>query len=250
MYGKSGDVNYARLVFDRMLCRNVWTWSSMILGFAQHGYAKRALELFTEMSNYSVKPNHVTFLGVLCACSHAGLVEDGKCYFHEMENMHGIEPKMVHFGAMVDVLGRADLLKEAYKFITRMPIEADTVVWRTLLSACNIHDINDYSGVGEKVRKMLIELEPKMSGNIVMVANNYAEAGLWQEAEYLRNRMRDRGLKKMAGESCLEVGGSNYRFFSGDFSFIACEEIFLLLTRLNLHVKMINLREYSLIIEF
>lgn len=250
MYGKSGDVDYARLVFDRMVYRNVWTWSSMILGFAQHGYAKHALELFTEMSNCSIKPNHVTFLGVLCACSHAGLVEDGKCYFHEMENIHGIKPKMVHFGAVVDVLGRAGLLKEAYKFIMRMPIEADSVVWRTLLSACNIHDINDYCGVGEKVRKILIELEPKRSGNLVMVANNYAEVGLWEEAEHLRATMRGRGLKKMAGESCLEVGGSNYRFISGDYSCIACEEIFLLLTRLNLHVKMINLSEHSLINEF
>ncbi|XP_073119917.1 pentatricopeptide repeat-containing protein At2g36730 [Henckelia pumila] len=250
MYGKSGDVNYARLVFDRMVYRNVWTWSSMIIGFAQHGYAKCALELFTEMSNCSVKPNHVTFLGVLCACSHAGLVEDGKCYFHEMENMHGIKPTMVHFGAMVDVLGRAGLLKEAYNFIMQMPVEADSIVWRTLLSACNIHDTNDYSGVGVKVRNILIELEPKRSGNLVMVANNYAEAGLWQEAENLRTRMRDRGLKKMAGESCVEVGGFNYRFVSGDYSCIACEEICLLLTRLNLHVKMINLSEYSLINEF
>ncbi|KAI3452298.1 hypothetical protein Pfo_008963 [Paulownia fortunei] len=205
MYGKCGDVNYAILVFNRMDYRNVWTWSSMILGFAQHGFARYALELFKKMRNYSIKPNHVTFLGVLCACSHAGLVEDGQYYFIEMEQVHGIKPMMVHFGAMVDILGRAGRLREAYAFVMNMPIEADGIVWRALLSACSIHDVNDYIGVGEKVRQKLIELEPKRSGNFVMLANNYAEVGLWEKAAHLRSRMRDRGLKKIAGESCLEV---------------------------------------------
>ncbi|XP_020554840.1 pentatricopeptide repeat-containing protein At2g36730 isoform X1 [Sesamum indicum] len=240
MYGKCGDVNYANLVFNRMVYRNVWTWSAMILGFAQHGAARYALDLFKEMRNYSIKPNHVTFLGVLCACSHAGLVEDGKRYFEEMEQVHGIKPMMVHFGAMVDILGRAGRLQEAYAFVMNMPIEADGIVWRALLSACSIHDVNDYSRVGEKVRQRLIELEPKRSGNFVMLANNYSEVGLWEKAADLRSRMRERGLKKIAGESCLELGGSIFRFFSGDSSSIHCADIFLLLNTLNLHAKMIK----------
>ncbi|KAL2528742.1 Pentatricopeptide repeat-containing protein [Forsythia ovata] len=205
MYGKCGALDYARLVFDRMVHRNVWTWSAMILGFAQHGFAKDALELFTDMKHYSVEPNYVTFLGVLCACSHAGLVADGERFFYEMEHVYGIKPTMVHFGAMIDILGRAGHLKEAYTFLVNMPVEADAIMWRTLLSACNVHDINDLSGVGEKVRQKLLELEPRRSGNFVMVANMYAEAGLWEKAAHVRNNMRDRGLKKMAGESCLEI---------------------------------------------
>ncbi|KAK6155086.1 hypothetical protein DH2020_009334 [Rehmannia glutinosa] len=241
MYGKCGDVNYATLVFNNMVYRNVWTWSSMILGFAQHGFARHALQLFDKMKKHSIKPNHVTFLGILCACSHAGLVEDGQNYFNEMEHMYKIKPMMVHFGAMVDILGRAGRLKEAYDFITKMPVEADGIVWRALLSACNIHDVNDYFGVGEKVRQRLIDLEPKRSGNFVMLANNYADVGLWEKAADLRSRMRNRGLKKIAGESCLEVGGSIFRFFSGDCSCVAFSDIVLLLNTLNLHAKMIKL---------
>ncbi|KAL3813381.1 hypothetical protein ACJIZ3_014649 [Penstemon smallii] len=240
MYSKCGDVNYANLVFSRMINRNVWSWSAMILGFAQHGFAKHALQHFNMMRDYSVKPNHVTFLGVLCVCSHAGLVKDGQRYFNEMKYVYGIEPTMVHFGAMVDILGRAGRLKEAYDFILNMPVAADGVVWRTLLSACSIHDVKDNLGVGEKVRKVLIDLEPKRSGNLVMFSNNYAEVGLWDKAEKLRSKMRDKGLKKIAGESCLEVGGSIFRFFSGDYSFVDCGDIFVLLNRLNKHAKMIK----------
>lgn len=239
MYGKCGDVSYASLVFNRMVHRNVWTWSSMITGFAQHGFAREALEIFREMRNYSIKPNHVTFLGVLCACSHGGLVEDGQFYFKEMEQAYGIKPIMVHYGAMVDMLGRGGLLREAYDFITSMPIEADGTLWRALFSSCNIHDVHGYSGVSEKVKEKLIELEPKRTGNLVMIANNYAEAGLWEKAVKLRRKMRDKGLKKMAGESCIEIAGNSFRFVSGDDSCFACKDILLLLEVLNLHMKMI-----------
>ncbi|KAK4393116.1 Pentatricopeptide repeat-containing protein [Sesamum angolense] len=201
MYGKCGAVNYANLVFNRMVYRKLG--SAMILG-------------------------------------HAGLVEDGQRYFEQMEQVHGIKPMMVHFGAMVDILGRAGRLQEAYDFVTNMPIEADGIVWRALLSACSIHDVNDYTRVGEKVRQRLIELEPKRSGNFVMLANNYSELGLWDKAADLRSRMRERGLKKVAGQSCLEIGGSIFRFFSGDSSSIPCADIFLLLNTLNLHAKMIK----------
>nr|AYM00738.1 pentatricopeptide repeat protein [Salvia miltiorrhiza] len=241
MYGKCGDVVYASLVFNRMVNRNIWTWSSMIIGFAQHGFARQALEIFREMRNHSIKPNHVTFLGVLCACSHAGLMEDGQRYFTEMEQVHGIKPMMVHYGAMVDMLGRAGHLKDAYDFVMSMPVEADGVLWRALLSSCHIQDVNDCSGVSEKVREKLIELEPKRSGNLVMIANNYAEVGLWEKAEDLRSKMRDKGLKKIAGESCIEISGTTFRFLSGDNSCFACEDIFLLLKILNLHMKIICL---------
>nr|KYP47297.1 Pentatricopeptide repeat-containing protein At2g36730 family [Cajanus cajan] len=153
MYGKSGALGNARAIFERMGKRNVWTWSAMILGLAQHGFAEEALALFAMMSNGNrdICPNYVTYLGVLCACSHAGMVDEGYRYFHEMERVHGIKPLMTHYGAMVDVLGRAGRLREAYEFVESMP-ELDPVVWRTLLSACTVHDVHDHTGIGEVAR--------------------------------------------------------------------------------------------------
>jgi len=134
MYAKSGALGYARIVFERMGKRNVWTCSAMILGLAQHGFAEDALELFAMMNNNDdLSPNYVTYLGDLCACSHAGLVDEGYQYFHDMEYVHGIKPMMTHCGAMVDILCRTGLLRQAYEFIQNMPIEPDPIVWRTLL---------------------------------------------------------------------------------------------------------------------
>ncbi|QCE12579.1 pentatricopeptide repeat-containing protein At2g36730 [Vigna unguiculata] len=242
MYGKSGALGYARFVFERMEKKNVWTWSAMILGLAQHGFAKEALALFAMMSsnnNHDICPNYVTYLGVLCACSHAGMVDEGYQYFHDMECVHGIKPLMMHYGVMVDVFGRAGLLEEAYEFIQRMPIEPDPVVWRTLLSACTVHDVHDHAGIGERVRKRLLRMEPRRGGNLVIVANMYAEVGMWEKAANVRRVMRDGGMKKMAGESCVDLGGSMHRFFAGYDPCPDLTPVYYLLHGLNLHLKMV-----------
>lgn len=238
MYAKCGSVFCAKIIFDQMGEKNVWTWSAMILGLAQHGFAQEALSLFSDMMEGSlIRPNYVTFLGVLCACSHAGLVEEGYRYFHEMQNLHGIKPMMVHYGAIVDILGRAGRLIEAYNFILKLPCDSDPVLWRTLLSACSIHDVEDIDGVGPKVRKRLMELEPRRGGNLVMVANMYSETGMWEKAEKLRKAMRKKGVKKIAGESTIEVNGGIWRFYSGDDSRIESEGIFQFLDDLSTHIK-------------
>lgn len=241
MYAKSGALSSAKMLFDGLKERNVWTWSAMILGLAQHGFAKEALNLFSTMMNSSIPPNYVTFIGVLCACSHAGLVQDGYRYFHEMEHVHKIKPMLMHYGAMVDILGRAGQLSEAYAFIKNMPIEPDPVVWRTLLSACSTSGANDNKGVGDKVRKRLLELEPRRCGNLVMVANMYADVGRWKEAADVRRVMRKGRMRKSAGESCIELGGLTRRFLSGYDSDADYECIHQLLDVLNLHMKMANL---------
>ncbi|KAM0936424.1 putative tetratricopeptide-like helical domain superfamily [Dioscorea sansibarensis] len=248
MYAKCGAIACAVMVFDRMSVRNVWTWSAMILGFAQHGLAKKAVRLFFQMRNSSIEPNYVTFLGVLCACSHAGLVSEGKQFFHEMVHKHGIEPMMTHYSALVDILGRKGLLDDAYQFVERMPVEPDAVVWRTLLSACQIHSSKDGNGVGEMVRRRLLSLEPRRSGNYVIAANMYSEAGSWEEASKMRRTMREEGLKKMVAESCIDVGGSVHRFVSGDESCADCEKIYQLLDKLNLNMKMICPEDLNFII--
>lgn len=240
MYAKSGDLGYAKLVFDRMEKKNVWTWSAMILGLAQHGFGKEGLELFLKMKeSVSICPNYVTFLGVLCACSHAGLVDEGFRYFYEMEHRHGIRPMVIHYGAMVDILGRAGNLEEAYNFLMDVPFQPDPILWRTLLSACSIHNANVSDGLVDKVRKKLLELEPRRSENFVIIANMYADAGMWETATNVRRTMRDGGLKKIGGESCIVLEGSIRQFFSG------CSKddhgsIELLLDGLNLNMKMVN----------
>ncbi|KAL5205484.1 hypothetical protein ABZP36_033693 [Zizania latifolia] len=218
MYSKCGAVNYALRLFERMPARNVWTWSAMILGFAQNGLAQEALELFDKMNISMVTPNHVTFLGLLCACSHAGLVDEGRRFFYEMQHVYGIKPRMTHYSAMVDVLGRNGRLQEAYDFVVGMPMDADPVVWRTLLSSCQQHSSKDCIDIVDKVQERLLELEPRRSGNYVMVANIYSEIKSWDKAAKARRVMREGRMKKVAGESCVEVGGRAHRFIAGDDS--------------------------------
>ncbi|KAI3726102.1 hypothetical protein L1987_65899 [Smallanthus sonchifolius] len=237
MYAKCGALNWASLVFDKMPDRNVWTWSAMIQGLA---LARHAIALFKKMKDASIQPNHVTYLGVICVCSHAGYVEDGYQFFEEMKRVYGIKPRLTHYGAMVDVLGRAGHLTEAYNFIVNMPIKPDATLWRTLLSACSVHSGSDFDRVGEKVQKKLLELEPRWSGNLVMVANKYAEVCKWEDAARLRKSMRFKRLKKMAGESCIEVKGSTFRLLSGYDSQATCVDIYLLLHGLSLNMKINN----------
>ncbi|KAI3669993.1 hypothetical protein L6452_41546 [Arctium lappa] len=240
MYAKCGALNSARKVFDEMPLCNVWTWSAMILGLAQHGLARNSLSLFKKMKATAIQPNYVTFLGVISACSHGGLVEDGFRLFHEMKDVYGITPRLIHYGAMVDVLGRAGRIKEAYDFILNMPIKPDATVWRTLLGACNVNGGGDFDGVGEKVRERLLELEPRWGGNLVMLANKYADVNKWEDAAELRKSMRVGGVKKMAGESCIEVKGSTVRFFSGYDSKASCVNVYMLLDGLSLNMKISN----------
>lgn len=237
MYAKSGAIGSARRVFERMPERNVWTWSSMILGLAQHGLAGEALELFDRMKRTPVEPNCVTFLGVLAACSHGGLVDDGYRFFHEMTRERGVPARMAHYSAMVDVLGRNGRLEEAYAFVESMPVEPDAVVWRTLLSACSIHSAANYGSVGSRARRRLLELEPERIGNHVMVANMYAEAGLWEAAAEARKVMRDGGMKKMPGESCIAVGTWVVRFVSGDDARLGHDQLYGLLDSLSLTAR-------------
>ncbi|XP_011623277.1 pentatricopeptide repeat-containing protein At2g36730 [Amborella trichopoda] len=237
MYSKCGDLGKAKGVFDIMEERNVWTYSAMILGMAMHGHTMDALELFEKMGSTPIKPNYVTFLGVLCACSHAGLLSKGREYFDVMMHVHGIKPMMTHYGAMVDILCRGGMLHDAYEFIESMPIDADAIVWRTLLSACSIHANIE---VAEKVKKKLLEIEPSRSGNYVIISNIYAEVGMWDEVANVRRVMKHGGFKKKPGESTIEVGGMVHRFVSGDDTHQNCEDIYATLDILGLHMKFID----------
>ncbi|CAA7403642.1 unnamed protein product [Spirodela intermedia] len=197
MYAKCGEISCARELFAGMAEKNVVSWNSMILGLAAHGSAAEALDLFAAMQHprACAEPNAVTFLGVLCACSRAGLVEQGRRLFDSMTNHHRIAPTIQHYGCMADLLARAGLMREAYKLVVAMPIEPNAVVWRTLLAACRVHgDLKP----GERIRWHLLDWDPDHSGDYVLLSHMYAGAGGWEEAPKVRESMEGRGVEKPA----------------------------------------------------
>ncbi|KAL0561085.1 hypothetical protein IC582_001503 [Cucumis melo] len=187
-------------------------WNLIIRGYSSSDSPREAISLFGEMRRRGVIPNNLTFPFLLKACATLATLQEG----------------------------RAGQVKEAYELIMSMPVEPDPVVWRTLLSACSGRDVNGGAEVAEEARKRLLELEPKRGGNVVMVANKFAEVGMWKQAADYRRTMKDRGIKKMAGESCIELGGSLRKFFSGFNSRAASDGIYDLLDGLNLHMQLTN----------
>lgn len=201
MYAKNGAISMARKCFECMAERNVATWNAMICGLASHGHAKEALGLFEKLKKENIVPNDITLVGVLSACCHAGLIDYGRNVFHSMKRVYGIDPKLEHYGCMVDILGRGGRLIEAEELIKGMAWKADIVIWGALLAACNNHgDIH----VAERVVEEILVLEPHNHGVCVILSNMYAEVGRWEEVARLRNRMKEDNLKKTPGWSLVD----------------------------------------------
>ncbi|WMV21779.1 hypothetical protein MTR67_015164 [Solanum verrucosum] len=214
MYVKCGDIRKAMLVFDNIRVKDVRTWTSMIIGHALHGQAEEALRLFSTLEEENklrssqsrgtkdqlLVPNDVMFIGVLMACSHAGMVEEGKRYFRSMIEEYGIKPRHSHFGCMVDLLCRLGLLKEAYSFILAMPIQPNAVIWRTLLGASGVHGNEELAAVAQS---KLRELNASLVGDDVALSNIYAAKGMWEDKIMLRYEMTQR---RTPGCSTVEVG--------------------------------------------
>jgi pentatricopeptide repeat protein len=234
MYSKCGTIKDARLVFDRMPRRDVVSWNAMILGYAMHGHGRETLLLFEEMKDAGTMPDNVTFVGVLSACSHGGLVKDGWKYFHCMSQNYHMEPELEHYVCMVDLLGRAGHLDQVQIFIDKMPINPGPAVWRSLLGACKLHKNIE---LGECVAQLLFELDPENASPYVQLANIYAAAGRWDDAENVRKMMKDGGIKKMPGCSWIEVNNRVYVFLAGNRSNIQMHDIFTELERLSGHMK-------------
>eukprot|EP01018_Ginkgo_biloba_P031290 Gb_27322 [translate_table: standard] len=223
MYAKSGNMEIARHLFDKMSKRNIVSWNAMISGYGMHGHGDDALALFDQMQWVGVKPNDITFVGILSACSHAGLVDEGWHYFDCMSRDYSITPSLEHYACMVDLLGRAGLLDEAHNFIKNMPLEPGASVWGALLGACRIHCNIE---LGEHVAEQIFELEPGNVGCFVLLSNIYAAAGRWDEVRKVRMLMKDRGLKKTQGCSFIEVNKRAHAFAAGDRSYCQSEEIY------------------------
>ena len=194
MYAKCGALEEAFEIFNGMNKKNTVTWNTMILGLASHGYANEALALFSNMLEQKLwAPDDITFLVVLSACSHGGMVDKGWRFFDIMKKEYHIQPTIKHYGCMVDILGRAGFVEEAYRLISNMPMQCNAIVWRTLLAACRLHGNVE---LGKQVRKQLLELEPDHSSDYVLLANTYASAGRWNEAMRVRKTMHKRGVQK------------------------------------------------------
>lgn len=200
MYGKCGRMELAYRVFLEMERRNVSSWTSMIVGYATHGYASEAMRFFHAMIEASVMPNHVTFVGVLSACVHGGMVDEGKHWFQMMKNVYGIEPHIQHYGCMADLLGRAGLLEEARTMVKAMPMRPNVVIWGCLLAASERY--NDVK-MGQWVAKHFLELEPWNDGVYVVLSNIYASRDMWEEVEKMRVIMKQRRLAKLQGYSSI-----------------------------------------------
>ncbi|GMH28671.1 hypothetical protein Nepgr_030514 [Nepenthes gracilis] len=202
MYTKCGILSSARNLFDSLENPDVVSWSSMILGLSQCGNGEEALELFKTMRDLGVEPNEVTFVGVLTACSHVGMVEEGLKLYENMETEYGILPTREHHSCMVDLLSRAGQLNEARDFITKVAFDADIVVWKTLLSACRTHkDVDTGKWAAEKI----MEIDPYNSAAYVLLSSICFDTGNWEEFARLRSLMRSRGVRKVMGQSRIEV---------------------------------------------
>lgn len=223
MYCKCGHLDKALEVFKGLPSKGISSWNCMIGGLGMHGQGKAAIELLKEMEQSTVQPDYVTFVNVLSACAHSGLVKEGRHYFHYMTEMYGISPRMEHYGCFVDLLGRAGLLEEARKLIHGMPMKADTSVLGALLGACSIHGNVD---MGDSIGREVIELEPGNSGRYVLLANLYAKAGRWEDVAQIRKLMNDRGVKKEAGFSMIEFQGVVSEFIAGGMTHPQAEEIY------------------------
>lgn len=213
MYVKSGCVEDGYLVFRKMMERDCVSWNAMIIGFAQNGYGNKALELFREMLDSGEKPDHITMIGVLSACGHAGFVDVGRHYFSSMSRDFGVAPLRDHYTCMVDLLGRAGFLEEAKSMIEEMPMQPDSVIWGSLLAACKVHrNIT----LGKYVAEKLLEAEASNSGPYVLLSNMYAELGQWEDVINVRKLMRKEGVTKQPGYSWIEIQGHAHVFMVKD----------------------------------
>ncbi|XP_039139822.1 LOW QUALITY PROTEIN: pentatricopeptide repeat-containing protein At3g22690-like [Dioscorea cayenensis subsp. rotundata] len=216
MFAKCGDTKNAMRIFDEMKIKDVSSWTAAIGAMAIEGNGKRALELFKEMIGHGLRPDGVVFVGVLTACSHSGMVEDGKWFFQSMSEVYAFAPQTIHYGCMVDMFGRAGFLKEARALIESMPMEANDVIWRALLSASRVHHNIE---MAEYAAKQLSTSAPEQTGAHVLLSNAYASVERWQDVAKVRMFLKEKGFqKKPTGSSLIQVHGIIHEFTSSDES--------------------------------
>ncbi|WRX10675.1 Pentatricopeptide repeat - like 10 [Theobroma cacao] len=230
MYSRAGNINCARQIFSQIhWSRDTVSWTSMIMGLAQHGLGEEALELFEELLAAGIKPDHITYVGVLSACTHVGLVEQGHRYYNMMKDFHKIEPTLSHYALMVDLLGRAGLVQEAYDFIEKMPIEPDVITWGSLLSSCKVYKNVD---LGKVAAERLLCIDPDNSGAYSALANLYSVCGKWEDAAKIRKLMKDGGVKKEQGISWVQIKNKVHIFGAEDGLHPQKDEVYKMMAKI------------------
>ncbi|KAL4560476.1 hypothetical protein LXL04_032628 [Taraxacum kok-saghyz] len=213
MYLKCGVIEDADKVFDEMPKRNVVSWTVMITGYGKHGLGKEAINIFEKMKSENISPDGVTYLAILSSCSHSGLVDKSQEYFSRLQNDPTIKPNVEHYACMVDLLGRSGHLKEARNLINNMPVKPNSGIWQTLLSACKLHKDLE---MGREVGEILLKMDDLTTVNYVMMSSIYANAGFWKESELIRKSVKVKGLKKVGGQSWVEIDKTIHFFYNGD----------------------------------
>ncbi|PON96683.1 Tetratricopeptide-like helical domain containing protein [Trema orientale] len=238
MYAKSGNIATAASLFNEMPERNLVSWNTMIAGYASHGYEKQALILFEHMKQTGLEPDSITFVAILSACNHGGLVSEGRAYFKSMVRDYKLEPKEEHYACMIDLLGRIGLLEDAYDLITNMPMLPCESAWGALLNACRTHGNVELALLSAQ---RLLHLDPQDSGIYVLLANTLANDKRWVDVRMVRSLMRERGVKKSPGRSLIEIQGEFHEFLVGDESHPQSKEIYRVLNNIFL---LSNLEDY------
>ncbi|XP_008800339.1 putative pentatricopeptide repeat-containing protein At5g52630 [Phoenix dactylifera] len=245
MYAKCGSLDDAYRSFQEMKHhQNVVSWTAMIAAFQQHGHANRVIELFDRMLEEGMEPDYVTFVCILSACSHSGLIEQGFRYFTSMSQVHNMAPGKEHYACMVDMLARAGRLAEAKQFIDTMPIKPDASVWGALLGACGKSGNLE---LGKEVARRLFEIEPDNPGNYVLLANLYARHGRLEEAKEVRRLMGYNGVRKETGCSWIDVKNKTYVFTVHDQSHPRTRETYEMLRRME---ELVRVKGYVADIQF
>ncbi|KAL2906187.1 hypothetical protein RDABS01_004897 [Bienertia sinuspersici] len=234
MYSKCGNVRNARKAFEGLNKPDLVSWTSLIVGFAQNGHSEESLELFELMLRSDTQPDHVTFVGVLSACTHAGLVDKGIEYFHSINDRHGLTPIAEHYSCLIDLLSRAGRFKEVEEYISNMPMKPDRFLWASVLGGCRIHKNVE---LAEQAAKALFEIEPENAATYATLANIYATAGRWEEVAKVRKMMDSRGVVKKPGQSWIEVKRQVHRFLVGDTSHPKYNEIHAFLAEISKKMK-------------
>ncbi|XP_026405687.1 pentatricopeptide repeat-containing protein At3g53360, mitochondrial-like [Papaver somniferum] len=233
MYTKCGALESARNLFEAMRSPDVVSWSSLIVAYAQFGYGDEALKLFETMRSLGTKPNHVTYVGVLSACSRVGYIEEAFHHYRTMEADYGITPTKEHCSCIVDLLARAGRLEEAEKFINQMQFHPDSIIWKTLLAACATQK---NVKIGKRAMDGILKLDPSSSAAHVLLCNIYALTGSWEDVATMRTLMRSRNVRKVPGISWIELRDQVHAFMVEDRSHPKISEIYMVLGELRLHM--------------
>lgn len=234
MYSRCGCLDKAYEVFMGIKNKSVVSWSAMISGLAVNGYGREAIEAFEEMRRNGIQPDDHTFTGVLSACSHSGLLDEGVSFFDQMISEFRVTPAVHHYGCIVDLLGRAGLVDKAYQLIMSMEVKPDSTLWRTLLGACRIHG---HVTLGERVIEQLIELKAQEAGDYVLLLNLYSSAGHWEKVAEVRKLMREKSIQTTPGCCTIELKGVVHEFVVDDISHSRKVEIYRTLNEINKQLK-------------